>query len=147
MYNTLPSRMRSEACLAAQTRRVHRAICATYDERLQAEGLTIAQLDVLVTLLYLDRPVRPIDLAREMLAQRSTVSRNLKRLESSGFVQLRPGGSARERLVVVTPEGQSIVTRAETAWVEAQEVTRSMLGPEGVQALELMSELVGRKES
>jgi DNA-binding MarR family transcriptional regulator len=146
MYNALPSTMAAEPCLAATTRRVHRAICGIYHDKLKELGISIGQLDMLVTLLYAGAPVRPIDLAREMLMERSTVSRNLKRLEDLGLLKVLAGSTRREQLVSVTRKGRTLVFRAEARWAEAQRITQSRLGREGVRALELLSERIGREK-
>ena len=138
MYN-IPPRLRTEMCFAARARRVNRVLSALYDERLAGVGLSIGQLDTLVTLMFAQEPLRPIDLARRMQMERSTVSRNLRKLEALGAVEILLGEARRERLVRVTSAGQRLVARAEKGWAEAQDAARQLLQAAGVDALETLS--------
>src|SRR5918996_5546742 len=141
MYNTsLPGPMAAEPCLAARARQVHRVISRIYDRHLRDLHISIAQLDMLVTLLDAKAPVRPVDLAREMVMERSTVSRNLKRLQDLGLVELSPGATDREHHVSVTQRGRDVVFHAEEPWSQAQRLIKSLLGREAVRALELVSD-------
>lgn len=132
--------------MAARARRINRVLSGLYDERLAGIGLSIGQLDMLVALLLAKRPIRPIDLAREMQMERSTVSRNLAKLEALGAVEILPGHGRRERLVRVTPGGRHLVTRAEAGWAEAQDAARELLQADGVQALQTASARVAAAE-
>ena len=131
--------MATDVCLAARARRLNRILSALYDERLRDIGISIGQLDMLVTLLYKGRPLRSIDLAREMSMERSTVSRNVSKLAKAGFVNVTRGGNDRDRLIEVTDLGQDIVARAESGWTEAQRRARGLLGERGSRHLENMA--------
>ena len=143
MYN-IPEKMATEMCLAARARRVQRVLSAIYDERLRDVGVSIGQLDMLVTLLYERSPMRPTDLAREMQLERSTVTRNLTRLQDLGAVEIRVSEGKRDRLIHVTRRGQRLVARAEKGWLRAQADARALLGDTGVKGLELVSDRVAR---
>jgi DNA-binding MarR family transcriptional regulator len=136
--------MATEVCLAARARRLNRVLSALYDDRLREVGISIGQLDMLVTLMYAGAPTRPIDLAREMQMERSTVTRNLAKLEASGVVELRSGEGKRERLIIVTRKGRRVVAHAEAGWTDAQHKARVLLGERGVRGLEVASERVAR---
>lgn len=116
-----------------------------YDDRLRGLGITVAQLDMLVTLLSRSEAVRQADLAREMLMERSTVSRNLARLAAQGLVHPTSGASRREQQIRVTARGLQVVTAAEGPWGAAQDAAREHLGPAGVEALELLTQRVGQE--
>lgn len=141
MYN-IPQRMATEVCLAARARRLNRALSAIYNERLRDVGISIGQLDMLVTLMYAGATMRPIDLAREMQMERSTVTRNLAKLERLGVVEFRSGEGMRDRAIYVTRRGQRVVARAEVGWIDAQNEARALLGERGVRGLEIASEHV-----
>lgn len=134
--------MATEVCLAARARRLNRVLSALYDERLRDAGISIGQLDTLVTLMYSDEPMRAVDLAREMQMERSTVSRNLAKLEALGVVELRSDEGRRDRLIYVTRKGQRVVAGAEAGWADAQNAARALLGERGVRGLEVLSDRV-----
>jgi DNA-binding MarR family transcriptional regulator len=139
MYN-IPQSMASNVCLAARARRLNRVLSSLYDACLRDIGLSIGQLDMLVTLLWVGEPIRSIDLAREMAMERSTVSRNIARLEAMGFVELVSAPDGRERLIRVTKRGETIVARAEAGWSEAQRRAREILGARAARHLEEISD-------
>ncbi|MDQ4095291.1 MAG: MarR family transcriptional regulator [Actinomycetota bacterium] len=141
MYN-IPERIASEMCLAARSRRINRVLSALYDERLRDLGISVGQLDMLVTLMMAEPAMRPIDLARAMQMERSTVTRNIAKLEALGLVEVRPGTGRRERLLFVTRKGQRLVSRAEAHWTRAQDDAKRLLGSAGVSALETLSQRV-----
>lgn len=139
MYNTAQQRLWDEPCLAARVRRVHRVVARRYDAALQAHGLTAAQLDVLMTLLTAKHPMRRIDLARALETERSTVTRNLERLQARGLVASADTGPVGEVDVKVTAAGRRATEGAAEAWLAAQRATRDLLGDDGVAALELVA--------
>lgn len=147
MYNrsqasTTVETLWSEGCLAAKVRRVHRVVAGGYDRALRPEGLTVAQLDLLMTLIQAEDGRRPIDLAGDMQMDRSTLSRNLERLSSRSLVAVTNGETRRESRVHITAAGRRTVDAAAEAWRQAQQATRSRLGDEGVAALDLLTRLV-----
>jgi len=129
----------SEPCLAAMVRRLHRVVVGRYDEALRRHGLTVAQLDLLMTLLTADRALRSVELAGALQMDRSTLSRNLARLRRRGLVTGgdRPGAAA-----AVTPAGRQMAEDAAEAWLRAQRATAEMLGADGVAALDLLARRV-----
>ena len=135
-----------EECLAAKVRRVHRVLVRTYDDALRPYGLTVAQLDLLATLLDHDGTARPSDLGRWLLMDRSTVTRNVDRLCTLGLVESGPGRTGREVEVSVTAAGRRLARRSLEAWKRAQGETSRLLGPDGVAALALLAERVNGQE-
>ena len=106
--------MRDE-CLAFRVRRLNRRVTRIYDAVLRPFELTIAQFNMLVALgLGLD--LRAGDLARALDLEKSTLSRNLKRLVERRLVTI--AGDA--RVLRLTAAGKRLVTRALPAWREAQ---------------------------
>ena len=104
-----------EECLAFRVRRLNRRVTRLYDAALRPFGLTIAQFNMLVALgLGLD--LKASDLSRALDLEKSTVSRNLKRLIERRWV--RPVDEA--RVLRLTAAGQRLVRRALPAWRQAQ---------------------------
>lgn len=130
-------------CLAAKARRLDRVLVSLYDRRIRPLGITVAQLDVLATLLEAKDESRPIDLAQRMYMDPSTVSRNLSRLERLGLVATRPGRTSREHLVSVTSAGRRRAAKAFALWAEAQREASRLLGADGVRALDLLGRRIG----
>ncbi len=139
MYNTRREKAEealwNEPCLAAKVRRLHRVVVGAYDKALRSHRLTVAQLDLLMTLLTADRGLRPAELARALQMDGSTLSRNLARLRRRGLVT---GGEGPGSRPAVTPAGRRAAEDAAEAWLGAQRATAALLGPDGVAALDLL---------
>ncbi len=108
--------------------------------------MTVAQLDLLATLLDHEGAARPSDLGRWLLMDRSTVTRNVERLRVLGLVGSAPGRTGREVEVSVTAAGRRLARRSLEAWKRAQGETSRLLGPDGVAALALLAERVNGQE-
>lgn len=119
-----------ESCLGTRIGRLHRYAARCFDQQLRALGMSMPQLEILSLLVLRDAPVRPGEIAQILVAERSTVSRNLATLQQRGWVtaaQTSPTGRA--MAVAVTTAGQSALAEARTAWTVAQEALSRALGP------------------
>jgi DNA-binding MarR family transcriptional regulator len=131
-----PSPARSAAltiagsCVAVRLRVLNRAVTAIYDDALRPCGLKVSQMNVLVALAVLG-PSEPARLCDLLHLERSTLSRNVKRMRRQGWLQTEPGADARRHLVSVTTEGLALIERAKPAWDEAQTRAASLLGDDG----------------
>lgn len=139
MYNSSSVQaLWEEPCLAARVRRIHRIVVRAYDDALRHRDLTGAQLDVLMTLLRAESPVRRIDLARALHMERSTVTRNLDRLIGRGLVSETVDPNSGETHVAVMPGGREAAEAAADDWYAVQRSTARRLGEDGVAALALV---------
>jgi DNA-binding MarR family transcriptional regulator len=80
-------------------------------------------------------PIRPVDLARAMKVDASTLTRNLRPLIAAGWLTLDAGPDARSRLVKVTAAGREKRQEAQRRWRVAQETLNDGLGLQRVVAL------------
>ncbi len=138
------SHLLEEACIAARVRRIHRVVVSRYDEALRSLGITIGQLDMLVTLLDVGDVVSPAALGRALLMERSTVSRNVRRLESLGLVRIS-GTAPHGQAVQLTDAGKRLIDRAYEPWSNVQSEIKSEIGPQGLQALDLLVDRLGKE--
>lgn len=106
-----------------------RAISRLYDEELRPVGLRISQIGVLSALAESGGlPQR--QLGEFLTLDTTTLSRNLRRMETQGWVLSRPGTDRRERLIAITDSGRDLLMRAQPAWQRAQERLRAALAPD-----------------
>lgn len=125
------------SCLGTRVGRLHRAVARRFDGALRPLGLTMPQMEILAALVLHDAPVRPSELAEVLLAERSTVSRNLAALRDRGWVEaaeVSPTG--RSMAFAATPEGERVFASARAAWAEAQASLMGSLGPETAATLD-----------
>jgi DNA-binding MarR family transcriptional regulator len=87
--------------------------------------------------VLLDGPARPAQLAEILLAERSTVSRNLAALQERGWVETTTTSAAgRTMAVTATAEGAAVLTAARDTWAALQATAKEQLGPEATQTLD-----------
>lgn len=123
-----------QGCSNHRVRQLMRGIGQIYDVHLAASGLRITQYSLLSHVLA-SSPVRPVDLARLMRMDASTLTRNLKPLIDAGWVRMGPGEDQRSRLVHITEEGRARREQAKQCWKTAQNEINTRLGAQRVVAL------------
>ena len=116
-------------CLCAALRQAARAVTRIYDAELRGTGLRSTQHSLL---RLLDRvgEVRQGDLGEMASLDETTLTRNLRPLQKSGWVTIRAGADRREKLVAITEAGRTKMEQARPAWSRAQERMRRSL-PKG----------------
>jgi len=130
-------------CSNFKLRQLLRRVAQLYDLELGKAGLRTTQYSLLSHVLRLG-PVRPVDLARAMTMDASTLTRNLKPLIAAGWVDLGSGADGRSRLVSITVAGRDKRAEAQRHWRAAQETLNQRLGTERVVALhQLIDDSVG----
>ncbi len=125
----LAAQLKSQACTNFKLRGFLRRISQRYDEELAKAGLKTTQYSLLSHVQSLG-PVRPVDLAKAMAMDASTLTRNLKPLIAAGWVDLGAGSDGRSRLVHITDSGRAKRAEAKQHWRVAQESINQLLGPE-----------------
>lgn len=116
-------------CTSSNLRKAARAVTQFYDDSLKSSGLKSTQFSLLAAASVAG--TMPITrLAEEMAMDRTTLTRNLKPLETEGLLQIEPGEDRRVRNVTVTPEGEAALERAAPMWRAAQTRMIDKLGDE-----------------
>ena len=123
----LAARLAGE-CIAFRVRVLNRVITNLYDLFLKPFGVTVNQTTILA-MLTLAGEVTPGVIGRELVMEKSTVSRNLERMRKNGWVE-----SARER-IRVTAAGRELFASLQPAWEKAQLDAEELLGEAGTGAI------------
>ena len=126
--------VKPQGCTNLKLRQLMRRVAQLYDAEVGKTGLRGTQYSLLSYVCKLG-PVRPVDLARAMNVDASTLSRNLRPLLAAGWIAMGPGDDARSRLVQATPAGRDKRHEAQRRWRVAQESLNAALGVERVVAL------------
>ncbi len=125
----------AQGCVCFNLRKSARAITQLYEEALRPTGLRATQFSLLVaTRLH---GVATINrLAKSLVMDRTTLTRNLKPLENQGFLRTTPGSEdRREREVTLTIAGQDILSKALPLWKQVQQQVTKALGQTRVDRL------------
>lgn len=122
-------------CLLQRTRLISRVIAGIYEEKLQPFGIGAAQFASLVV-IYQIQPATRAEIGRFLHQDRSTLTRSLKWILSSGWaVELQGLADGRARPLVLTAAGKDLLLRAEPAWRSGQAQAKALLGENGVFAV------------
>jgi len=97
-------------------------------------GLKTTQYSLLSQVVHRG-PIRPGDLAKAMVLDASTLTRNLKPLVAAGWITVGSGVDSRSHLVAITEAGRGKRIEAQRRWKAAQESLNELLGVERVLAL------------
>ncbi|QMW22574.1 MarR family winged helix-turn-helix transcriptional regulator [Sandaracinobacteroides saxicola] len=115
-------------CLAMRARKLARRVNAIYDAALAPHGMTIGQFGLLGRLRR-SRARRVMDLADDMMADASTLSRLLKPLIAEGLVVSETDPyDARARALRLTNKGAARVRAALAGWETADRQVSARLG-------------------
>ncbi|NBC13505.1 MAG: MarR family transcriptional regulator [Gammaproteobacteria bacterium] len=108
----------AQGCLGFAVRRSARAMAQYYDAALAPAGIKGTQFALLNAVFLLERPGMQ-SLAEALGMDRTTLTRNLRPLETQALLVLQAGTDRRERHVVLTAEGLATLTAAQRLWEQA----------------------------
>src|SRR3569833_3797247 len=111
--------VKPQGCTNLKLRQLMRRVASHYDAEVGKTGLKGTQYSLLSYVVKLG-PIRPVDLAREMKIDASTLTRNLRPLLDAGLLAMAPGPDARSRLVQATDAGREKRQEAQRRWRVAQ---------------------------
>jgi DNA-binding MarR family transcriptional regulator len=126
--------VKPQGCTNLKLRQLMRRVAQLYDAEVGKTGLRGTQYSLLSYVARLG-PLRPVDLAREMKIDASTLTRNLRPLIDAGLVRQDAGPDARSRFVSATDAGREKRQEAQRRWKVAQEGLNQKLGAHRVVAL------------
>ncbi len=145
-FNGAARRIAAE-CPALRVREASRSLTRMFDEILRPVGIQASQLSVLVAVaMFGERGATLGALARALVMDRTTLTRNVRPLEKSGLLQVaRSPHDSRTRVVSLTRAGERMIESAYPAWEQAEERVRKLLGARRLKTLRAeLAELVSR---
>jgi DNA-binding MarR family transcriptional regulator len=109
-------------------RNVARRVSELYDQILAPTGLRVMQLGILRVCGFFGQ-ISVAGLARELAAERATITRSLKPLIGMGLLRrMRVSGGKEKALLELTPLGQTALANAIVHWDHAQRDLIEQLG-------------------
>src|SRR6516165_4505322 len=132
----------AKTCVAVRLRLLNRVITSFYDEALRPLGLKVSQLNILIVTAKLGL-ARPAQVCEILQLDASTLSRNVKPLQTHGWLEVVPDADARAQPFRLTPQGKRLIEKAVPAWEEAQRQAAELLGEEGIALLNKAARKVG----
>lgn len=116
-------------CIAVRLRLINRAVTNIYDDALRPFGLKVSQMNILVV-VSLRKTVRPSEIGEVLQIDRSTLSRNIERMKSRGWLENIEDEDARAQPVRLTKTGRDLLKEVSPAWEEAQAQATELMGEE-----------------
>lgn len=119
------------ACIAMRSRVINRVISRIYDEALRPHGIKGSQMSILAVISGFGR-AEPSEICRLLQLDASTLSRNVSRMKSKGWLNADPRSDRRAHRLELTANGERIIEEAFSSWQEAQNKVTSALGEENM---------------
>ena len=120
MYIPLASALdMGKTCACFNLRKAARRVTSFYDAALKPCGLKVTQMTLLTAIRVLE-PVTINRLAKAIVMDRTTLSRNLSLLNKKGMIGIEPGNDLRTRTLSLTEQGHAALVAAFPLWQRAQ---------------------------
>jgi DNA-binding MarR family transcriptional regulator len=125
----------SATCISTRIRQLSRIITRVYDDAMRPLGITASQFTLLTQLAQQDG-ITAVEIGHALDIEKSTLSRNLKRLLKDGHITMDPPAGRRGRGLHLTPKGAQAIQLGYPVWREAQTRTVDVMGPESRSTLD-----------
>ncbi len=121
-------------CIAVRIRLLNRTVTHIFDEALRPLGVKVSQLNVLIVVAK-HGPMSPGDVARRLNMEKSTLSRNVERMRTHGWLKVSEGDSGRKQILELGAPGRKLIEKSLPFWEKAQAETEALLGRRGAQSI------------
>ncbi len=132
----------ADTCIATRVRQLSRIVTRVYDDALRPHKITASQFTLLTQLAHTDG-ITAAEIGIDLDIEKSTLSRNLKRLLALGHIEMDPPAGRRGRGLHLTPRGKTVIREAYPLWQEAQRRSVDIMG---VDARGLLDGLLSQAE-
>jgi DNA-binding MarR family transcriptional regulator len=130
-------------CPAFNIRAASRIITQLFDEILKPSGLQVSQFTVLVGVHIFDSPSIS-KLAKGLVMDRTTLTRNLKLLEKEQLIKMESGEDKRTHFVILTSKGKSAIDKTFPYWEKARSIVSKEFGAKQLEGM--LKDLTGVRE-
>ena len=122
-----PIRLSPAECTCFRMRGAARRVTQIYSRHLASTGLKISQFSLLA-FVAARGPVSITELSEMLSTDRTTLTRNLRPLLSSGIIERAAAGDRRRHELIATAAGRALFKRALPLWSAAEQEVRSAMG-------------------
>jgi DNA-binding MarR family transcriptional regulator len=117
----------TSGCVSYNLRKASRIVSKVYAREMRASPIRGPQFSLMMQISRREN-ARISELAREVGADRTTMTRNLEQLEKKGFIRVVQGKDLRTKAVQITPRGKAALERSISHWQKAQARVVKTLG-------------------
>ncbi|MBP1628960.1 MAG: DNA-binding transcriptional repressor MarR [Holophagaceae bacterium] len=129
-------------CIVGRMRLMNRVITGLYDSALRPLGVKASQFNILVVTGQLGL-ARPAEVCSILRLDTSTLSRNVERMRTQGWLEIVPAEDARAQPFRLTEQGRLLLEQCAPAWERAQQGAEELLGEEGMTLLDKLARKLG----
>ncbi|MEM7657268.1 MAG: MarR family winged helix-turn-helix transcriptional regulator [Bacteroidota bacterium] len=134
-------RVQPRQCVNAKLRKLHRLIDALYQARFKPFGLRGSMTSILF--IIGKRPgIHQKVLAELLILDPSTMSRDLKKLISQGWIRSEKGSDARQTMLYLTAEGVHLLEDISPLWEELHGKVTRLLGDFQMQQIDAITQAI-----
>ena len=131
-------------CVNAKVRRIHRLLNSPYQKLLKPYGLKGSMLSILFMIGKSNHNQKRI--AQQLVLDESTMSRDLKKLESLGLISRSRGVDARNFKLSITESGLVLLNDVSPKWSALHEKVTDAIGENQLKALNVLMETLENTE-
>jgi len=121
------SKAMGRACVCFNLRKASRLMSQVYDQALKPTGLKVTQFSLMVAVAG-NNGITIGKLARPLVMDRTTLSRNAKLLEKKGLIEIGEGEDRREQILNLTEKGAGLLLEAIPVWEQVQKQVTEKMG-------------------
>src|SRR5204862_8107122 len=114
-------------CVAVRLRMLNRVITNIYDNALRPLDLKVSQMNILVAAAKMGT-ARPLEVCEYLHLDVSSLSRHVERMKARGWLEVVPDEDGRSQPFQLTAQGRKLLEKAISAWSEAQQQVKKVLG-------------------
>lgn len=128
-------------CISGKVMRLNRITGNIFRKYLSPFGITDSQTSIMFVLSKHEDGLIQNQIATIVQLEKSSLSRNLKRLIDQGYIQKNDSSK-----IVITQEGKQLIEQIIPEWQKAMDEIRSYIGQDGEEALStLLNNLINHK--
>ena len=133
-------RINPRNCVNAKLRRLHRMVEGVYQSQLRVFGLKGSMLSILF-IIGKQELVNQKFIAEILLLDQSTMSRDIKKLESKGWIQKRVSSTdSRTSELSLTNDGIILLEEIAPVWEGLHQKVESVLGQFNIRQIDVLTE-------
>lgn len=140
-------RINPRGCVNAKLRKLHRMLNTIYMEKFKPFGIQGSMLSILF-IIGKNEQVNQKTLAELLVLDPSTMSRDIKKLQGKGWVNISKGEDPRNSILNITTEGYELLEEISPIWESLHHKVETLLGGFSIQQLDnVMAAISSQKEA
>lgn len=133
-------------CIVTRVRRLSRIITRLYDYDLKDTGITASQF-ILLTQIAREDGVAAVTIGRTLDIEKSTLSRNLKRMLKLELLTTDPPRGRARRGLHLTEKGKHVIGQAYPIWAKTQAKVEEVMGSQSRVSLDQLLALAEKLDA